>query len=77
MYCEMTNITNYCCIFNLDSNKEIKKIPLRYIRHITFQSKKSKRLDVYSLFVREYLQIYGGNEIIQKSSFLKRLQNYL
>ena len=32
---------------------------------------KTKRLDVYSLFVREYLQIYGGNEIIQKSSFLK------
>jgi hypothetical protein len=38
---------------------------------------KSKRLDVYSLFVREYLQIYGGNELNQKSSFLKRLQNYL
>ena len=37
----------------------------------------AKRLDVYSLFVREYLQIYRGNEIIQKSSFLKRLQNYL
>ena len=32
---------------------------------------KTKRLDVYSLFVREYLQIYGGNEIIQKSSFLQ------
>jgi hypothetical protein len=38
---------------------------------------KTKRLDVYSLFVREYLQIYRENEIIQKSSFLKRLQNYL
>ena len=38
---------------------------------------KTKRLDVYSLFVREYLQIYRGNEIIQKSSLLKRLQNYL
>jgi hypothetical protein len=38
---------------------------------------KTKRLDVYSLFVREYLQIYRGNEIIQKSSFLKRLKNYL
>ena len=38
---------------------------------------KTKRVDVYSLFVREYLQIYGGNEIIQKSSFLKRLQNSL
>ena len=38
---------------------------------------KTKRLDVYSLFVREYLQIYRGNEIMQKSSFLKRLQNYL
>jgi hypothetical protein len=31
---------------------------------------KTKRLDVYSLFVREYLQIYRGNEIIQKSSFM-------
>jgi hypothetical protein len=38
---------------------------------------KTKRLDAYSLFVREYLQIYRGNEIIQKSSLLKRLQNYL
>ena len=38
---------------------------------------KTKRLDVYSLFVREYLQIYRGNEMIQKSSFLKRLKNYL
>jgi hypothetical protein len=38
---------------------------------------KTKRLDVYSLFVREYHQIYRGNEIIQKSSFLKRLKNYL
>jgi hypothetical protein len=38
---------------------------------------KNKRVDVHSLFVREYLQIYGENEIIQKSSFLKRLQNYL
>ena len=38
---------------------------------------KTKRLDVYSLFVREYLQIYRRNEIIQKSSFLKRQQNYL
>jgi len=38
---------------------------------------KTKRVDVYSLFVREYLQIYGGNETIQKSSFLKRLKNYL
>ena len=38
---------------------------------------KTKKLDVYSLFVREYLQIYRGNEIIQKSSFLKRLKNYL
>jgi hypothetical protein len=28
-------------------------------------------VDVYSLFVREYLQIYGENEIIQKSSFLE------
>jgi hypothetical protein len=27
----------------------------------------------YSLFVREYLQIYGGNETIQKSSFLNKL----
>jgi hypothetical protein len=45
--------------------------------HITFQTKKTKRLDVYSLFASEYLQIYRGNEIIQKSSFLKRLQNYL
>jgi len=32
---------------------------------------KTKILYVYSLFVREYLQIYGGNEIIQKMSFLK------
>ena len=38
---------------------------------------KATRFDVYSLFVREYLQIYRGNEIIQKSSFLKRLQNFL
>ena len=38
---------------------------------------KTKRVDVYSLFVREYLQIYGGNETNQKSSFLKRLKNYL
>jgi hypothetical protein len=38
---------------------------------------KTKRLDVYSLFVREYLPIYRANEIIQKSLFLKRLQNYL
>ena len=38
---------------------------------------KTKRVDVYSLFVREYLQIYGANERIQKSSFLKRLQNSL
>ena len=30
---------------------------------------KTKRLDVYSLFVKEYLQIYGGNEIIQKNHF--------
>ena len=37
---------------------------------------KTKRVDIYSLFVREYLQIYGGNETIQKSSFLKRLKNY-
>ena len=44
IYCEMTNITNYFCIFNLDSNKEIKQIPLRYIRHITFESKKVKGL---------------------------------
>ena len=38
---------------------------------------KTKRLDVYSLFVRECLPIYRANEIIQKSLFLKRLQNYL
>jgi hypothetical protein len=38
---------------------------------------KTKRLDVYSLCAREYLQIYRENEIIQKSSFLKRIQNYL
>jgi hypothetical protein len=55
----------------------LQSLDFQYIRHITFQSKKNKRLDVYSLFVREYLQIYRGNEIIQKSSFLKRLQNYL
>jgi hypothetical protein len=30
---------------------------------------KPKKLDVYSLFVREYLQIYRGNEIIQKVHF--------
>jgi hypothetical protein len=41
---EMTNITNYFGILNSDSNKEIKKILLRYIRHITFQSKKVKGL---------------------------------
>jgi len=29
------------------------------------------------LFVGEYQQIYGGNEIIQKSSFVKRIHNYL
>jgi len=34
---------------------------------------KTKRVDVYSSFVRECLQIYCGNEIIQKSSFLKRI----
>jgi hypothetical protein len=28
-------------------------------------------VDVYSLFGREYLQIYGANERIQNSSFLK------
>jgi hypothetical protein len=33
---------------------------------------KTKRLDVYSLFVREYLRIYRGNEIIQKSSFSEK-----
>ena len=33
---------------------------------------KKKRLDVYSLFVREYLRIYRGNEIIQKSSFSEK-----
>jgi hypothetical protein len=38
---------------------------------------KTKRVDVYSLFGREYLQIYGANERIQNSSFLKRLQNSL
>jgi hypothetical protein len=27
--------------------------------------------------VREYQQIYGGNEIIQKSSFVNRIHNYL
>jgi hypothetical protein len=55
----------------------LQSLDFQYIRHTTFQSKKTKRLDAYSLFVREYLQIYRGNEIIQKSSFLKRLQNYL
>jgi hypothetical protein len=30
---------------------------------------KNKRLDVYSLFVREYLQIYGGNKIFRKVHF--------
>ena len=33
---------------------------------------KKERLDVYSLFVREYLRIYRGNEIIQKSSFSEK-----
>jgi len=30
---------------------------------------KTKMVDVYSLFVREYLQIYGENEIIQRVHF--------
>ena len=34
-------------------------------------TKQTEMVDVYSLFVREYLQIYGENEIIQKSSFLQ------
>jgi hypothetical protein len=34
-------------------------------------------VEVDALFVREYLQICGGNEIIQTRSFLKRLKNYL
>ena len=38
---------------------------------------KIKRVIAYSLFYREYLQIYDGNGIIQKSSFLKRLKTYL
>ena len=33
-----------------------------YFLYISEQKK--KRLDVYSLFVREYLRIYRGNEII-------------
>ena len=33
------------------------------------EKNKTKMIDVYS--VREYLQIYGGIEIIQKSSFLQ------
>ena len=36
----------------------------------------TKRVDVYSLYAREYLQTYGGNEIIQNFYFYKRLQNY-
>jgi hypothetical protein len=45
-----------------------------YTVHIRARAKKQKKnktkmIDVYS--VREYLQIYGGIEIIQKSSFLQ------
>ena len=35
---------------------------------------KTKRVDIYSLFVREYLQIYGGNETIQKKFISKKIK---
>lgn len=40
---------------------------------MTYQSKNVKGL----MFTGEYIQIQGGYEIIQKSSFIKRIQNYL
>jgi hypothetical protein len=44
-----------------------------YSVHIRVKKKpkQTEMVDVYSLFVREYLQIYGENEIILKSSFLQ------
>ena len=48
----------------------------QYIRHITFQSKKLKGLMFTHCLLGNTFK-YRGNEIIQKSLFLKRLKNYL
>jgi hypothetical protein len=60
-----------------DFNYFLKIIGFSIYKAYYISEQKTKRLDVYSLFARAYLQIYRGNEIIQKSSFLKGLQNYL
>jgi hypothetical protein len=60
-----------------DLNYFLTIVGFSILKAYYISEQKTKRVDVYSLFGREYLQIYGANERIQNSSFLKRLQNSL
>jgi hypothetical protein len=72
LYIILYSVIKYSIKVIMTSIIFLHSLDFQYIRHITFQSKKLKGLMFTHCLLGEYLQIYRGNEIIQKSSFLKR-----